>query len=383
MSLFFDERVKEQKVDDRAKDKNIVFTFPWIFSFPIQNDGQWMTEGLIAESYMTTSYKMATIHWNVSLTDGYNYILVSNQNSQEYLKDGDCFISYTLFYDSQMRFEFFSSTRIQMEEYRENFRTPEGYMTRFIEGMNNNKFKKCVISVELHLPMKYFCQASFKRSYTDFDDNQISDKFPMDYENDFRFEFLRNGDYTFECLDGIVPAHRNILFSSSSTMKKQLSSPFHHTFGTVMFTVDVIKPIIIFLHSHCFKLPESFNFDYIFRLLKAIEFFEPVQKWDMITKIGEILGEKFVKENHDLNSLLLWLSFNCKCKKYGLGLSNMICSLIANEHYFKWLRMFPETARNADNHLYRETFGQMQLDRIFAYIDQIFGESFFTNIILQ
>uniref|UniRef100_A0AC34FG91 Uncharacterized protein n=1 Tax=Panagrolaimus sp. ES5 TaxID=591445 RepID=A0AC34FG91_9BILA len=206
-----------------------------------------------------------------------------------------CYISYTLFYDSEMRFEYFSSTRIKIEEYEtdEKFQTPDGYMARFIEAANNKKFSKCVIFIELHLPLKYFYQPYFKRIYTY--QSGIIDKFPDDYENDFRFEFLTNGDYTFECLDGTVLAQRIALFTSSDTMEKQLSSPRHYPVGIVKYTVDVVKPIMIFFHSHYLKLPESFDLEYIDRLLHAIEFFKSYRKLDMIKKVEEVLCEKFAK----------------------------------------------------------------------------------------
>uniref|UniRef100_A0AC34FVB4 BTB domain-containing protein n=1 Tax=Panagrolaimus sp. ES5 TaxID=591445 RepID=A0AC34FVB4_9BILA len=384
MSLYIAERVKEQKADDQESDKNIVFTCPWILNFPLQNDGQWMDRDSAAEAPMTTSYQMATIHWNICLKNEYNAIVINNENFEEYLKNGSCYISYTLFYDAQMRFEYFSSTRIKMEEhgYREDFCTPDGYMTRFIEAANNKKFSKCVIFVELHLPTKYFYQPPLKRKIFSYGE-EISDILPNDFENDFRFDYFKKGDYLFECLDGTVPAHRNMLFTSSATMKKQLRLPRHHSVGIVKYTVAVVKPIIIFFHSHVFKLPESFTLDYIGRLLNAIEFFQPFQKSDMIIKVKEVLGEKFVKEKHDFDSLLHWLSFANKYRNYQFGLFHMVGSLIANEYYYKLQRTFPQNARNADNPLYHQTFGEIEADSFFEYIDCIFAESFVTNVILQ
>uniref|UniRef100_A0AC34F6L6 MATH domain-containing protein n=1 Tax=Panagrolaimus sp. ES5 TaxID=591445 RepID=A0AC34F6L6_9BILA len=383
MSLYIQDRVKEYGADDRSSDKNVVFTYPWIFNFPLQHDGQWMDRDSAAEALMTTSYKMGTTHWNICLKNEYNAIEVRNAFGEVW--DGSCFLSYTLYYDAEMRFEFFSSTRIKMDGngFMEDFCTPDGYMARFIEAANNKKFSKCVISVELHLPIKYFFQPYFKREFH-VTEEKITDNFPDNYENDFRFEFLKKGDYTFECLDGTVLAYRDILFLSSETMKKQLIRRHHYPVGIVKYTVDVIQPIITFFHSLCFKLPDSFNFDYILRLLSAIEFFKPVQKWDMIRKVKEVLGEKFVKENHDFNSLLDWLSFANKCKaSYRFRLSKMIISVIANKYYFKWQRTFPETARNADNQLYHQIFGENEVDSFFQYIDYIFAKSFVTNVILQ
>uniref|UniRef100_A0AC34FHF0 MATH domain-containing protein n=1 Tax=Panagrolaimus sp. ES5 TaxID=591445 RepID=A0AC34FHF0_9BILA len=194
MSLFLQERIKEQESDDRTSDKNIVFTFPWIFNFPFQDPNEENDEDAAAEISFTTSYKMGTTHWKICFSNEYHAIYVSNSMAEEW--NGRCYISYTLYYDAEMRFEFFSSTRVKMEEeyggYRKNLCTPDGYMTRFIDGMNKKKFSKCVIFVEMHLPLKYFLQPSFKRELYE-QKSEISDILPDDYENDFRFEFLKNG----------------------------------------------------------------------------------------------------------------------------------------------------------------------------------------------
>uniref|UniRef100_A0AC34G9W2 Uncharacterized protein n=1 Tax=Panagrolaimus sp. ES5 TaxID=591445 RepID=A0AC34G9W2_9BILA len=193
MSLYFADRVKEQKADDRGSDKNIVFTKPWIINFPIQNQNpdEMHNEEAAAETSFKTSYKMASTSWNIWLKNDFTAIIIRDACYHKW--KGDCFISYTLYYDNEMRFEYFSSTRIQMDEiFTEygygKFQTPEGYMTRFIGGMNKKKFSKCVIFVELHLPTKYFLQPSLKTSYG----AELSDKLPDDYETDFRFEFLKN-----------------------------------------------------------------------------------------------------------------------------------------------------------------------------------------------
>uniref|UniRef100_A0AC34EZC3 Uncharacterized protein n=1 Tax=Panagrolaimus sp. ES5 TaxID=591445 RepID=A0AC34EZC3_9BILA len=327
MSLFCVERVDEQIIDDRGTDKNVVFTFPFISNFPIQHH--------LINNCFATSYKMATTYWNVNIRTGFTSIVVKNAADEKW--DGICFISYTLYYDDEMRFEFFSSSKIQMTESLDKFgfQTPDGYMSKFVEGLNNKKFSKCVIFIELHLPAKYFYQPWFKRERFFENEIDISYQIPDDYENDYRFQFMKTGDYAFECLDGTVLAYRVILFSSSSTMRKQLLSPFHYPVGTVLYTVDVIKPIINYFHSLCFKLPESFTFEYANRLFHAINFFEPIRKNSMLKKVQETLCQKFA------------------------------------------------AARNADNQLYHQLFGEMNVDDIFEIIDYIFKKSFFTNIILQ
>uniref|UniRef100_A0AC34GWF0 Uncharacterized protein n=1 Tax=Panagrolaimus sp. ES5 TaxID=591445 RepID=A0AC34GWF0_9BILA len=391
MSLYFAERVKEQ-IDDCTPDNDIIFTFPWIFN---SNSLAAIPTGSSIGRVFATSYKMATSSWLIYLNFNYDALIINNLFGEEW--NGICFLSYTLYYDDEMRYEFFSSTQIQMEETEDEhesitkFQTPEGYMAKFIEGMKNKKFSKCVVSIELDLPAINFYEPSFKKRSIK---SNISDEYPVDYENDFRFEFLKNGDYTFECLDGTLKAYRDMLFSLSKTMKKQLSSPRHYPVGIVKYTVAVIKPIITYFHSLCFKLPDSYDFDYIESLLNAIEFFEPLGKRDMIRKVHELVCQKFAKESHDFSSLLLWLSFSLRCKHFWNGLTKMVYYLIANEHYFKWQKTFPENARNMQNPLYRQLFeradiadnlqrhpifGQVRIDDVFIII---FANSFLTNIIM-
>uniref|UniRef100_A0AC34FPE5 Uncharacterized protein n=1 Tax=Panagrolaimus sp. ES5 TaxID=591445 RepID=A0AC34FPE5_9BILA len=399
MSLYINERVKEQEADDRKSEKNIVFTFPWILNTSFQGQDEH-----IEDTVFSTNYKMASFRWNVLLIYGLddNYVSIKNRDIDG--MNGDCFISYNLYYDFEMRFEYFSSTRIQMNKalYGGEFETPDGYMSKFIEAAKNNKFSKCAIFIELHLPTKYFYQPCFKMELREIE-NEIFDEFSDDFENDFGLEFMKNGDYIFECLDGIVRAQRIALFLSSATMKKQLRPPRHYPVGTVLYTVAVIEPIIIFFHSHVFKLSDSFDLDYIQELLRAIVFFEPFpnpkRTYEMMTKVDKALCQKFAKDTHDFNSLLLWLSFSCNFNFFE-SLTIMICNLIANEYYFKWQETFPETARNMENPLYRQLFehaetvrnenNQFRLnerpslaERIFESIHYKFVSSRFTNIILQ
>uniref|UniRef100_A0AC34FSX4 Uncharacterized protein n=1 Tax=Panagrolaimus sp. ES5 TaxID=591445 RepID=A0AC34FSX4_9BILA len=105
MSLYFAERVKEQESDDRASDKNVVFTFPWIIDFSIDNEDVINNEEeAAAETSFATSYKMASTYWKASLRNDYTNIVVKNIAHENW--DGICFISYTLYYDDEMRFEF-------------------------------------------------------------------------------------------------------------------------------------------------------------------------------------------------------------------------------------------------------------------------------------
>ena len=58
--------------------------------------------------------------------------------------------------------------------------------------------------------------------------------------------------------------------------------------------IDVVKPIIWFLHSQCFELPENYDLDYIKRLLNAISFFDPICVRQLYDIINPSLCHKFV-----------------------------------------------------------------------------------------
>uniref|UniRef100_A0AC34FFQ8 BTB domain-containing protein n=1 Tax=Panagrolaimus sp. ES5 TaxID=591445 RepID=A0AC34FFQ8_9BILA len=352
MSLYFADRVKEQKADDRTSETNIVFTFPWILNIPLQRPNDEEYEEM-EQTFFSTSYKMTSSPWNVSFVQHYNRNYISLYNIDRDRWTGIFYISYTLYYDAEMRFEYFSSTKIQMEKIflqdGIDYHTPDGSMAKFIESMYNNRFSKCVIFIELHLPTKQFYQPSFKRERIK---NEIFDEFSDDFENNFGLEFMKNGDYTFECLDGIVRAQRVVLFSTSETMKRQLRPPCHYPVGIVKYTVDVVKTIMILFHSHVLKLPESYDLEYIDRLLHAFDFFEhpnPKRKCEMITKVHESLCQKFAKARNMHNPL------------------------------YRQLFEQASTVRNADNH----QNGRSLVDEIFKCIEEIFKDSFFTNVILQ
>lgn len=101
MSLFLQERIKEQTTDDRATDKNVVFTFPWIIDFPFQVE---QDEDLVIANYFTITYKMAATQFLACLKNNCDGIIVSNSMGEVW--NGSCFVSYSLYYDSEMRLEF-------------------------------------------------------------------------------------------------------------------------------------------------------------------------------------------------------------------------------------------------------------------------------------
>lgn len=100
MSLYFAERVKEQ-IDDCTPDNDIIFTFPWIFN---SNSLAAIPTGSSIGRVFATSYKMATSSWLIYLNFNYDALIINNLFGEEW--NGICFLSYTLYYDDEMRYEF-------------------------------------------------------------------------------------------------------------------------------------------------------------------------------------------------------------------------------------------------------------------------------------
>uniref|UniRef100_A0AC34FLY3 Uncharacterized protein n=1 Tax=Panagrolaimus sp. ES5 TaxID=591445 RepID=A0AC34FLY3_9BILA len=291
MSLYFADRV-EECVEDRKNDK-IVFTFPWMYAL---NGPVNMDEGSSVGDSITTSYKMARTRWDVYFRDSNETIVLQNASLDGW--NGRCFISYTVYYDTEMRFVLYSSTRVEMIATFITFHTPEGFMSRFVEAMEKRNLSKIVLFIEFHLPLKNFYQPSSEReSLWDDEKEKEYDEIPNNFENDARLEFMNKSDYTFECLDGTVAAQQVILFTSSATMRKQLLSHSQNE-GIVKYTVAVVKPIIVFFHSLWFKLPETYDLEYANQILSAMEFFVPFRKDVLREKLSKSICHQFAKAKY-------------------------------------------------------------------------------------
>uniref|UniRef100_A0AC35GG26 Uncharacterized protein n=1 Tax=Panagrolaimus sp. PS1159 TaxID=55785 RepID=A0AC35GG26_9BILA len=101
-----------------------------------------------------------------------------------------CFVSYKLFYDNDMRFEFYSSktvSAVRSPQDNGSFFTPDGFMEKFRNAKAEKRIKKIVVFVEIVIPTKFF--------YTPFkhlsSSKQLCDKYPTNMEEDFRFAFLK------------------------------------------------------------------------------------------------------------------------------------------------------------------------------------------------
>uniref|UniRef100_A0A914QBW1 BTB domain-containing protein n=1 Tax=Panagrolaimus davidi TaxID=227884 RepID=A0A914QBW1_9BILA len=196
-------------------------------------------------------------------------------------------------------------------------------------------------------------------------------------------------DYSIKCSDGYsMPAVGMVLNFSSEFMRKHLKESKENEF-ICEHKIDVIKPIIIYLHSLCFRMPKSFDIDFVDRLLDAIDFFDPEQRDEIEKVIEESLCNKFVEEPSNFDSILQW--FKISLKHELTVLLRMISTLIANKYYFQWDQTFH--LNTYENPLFIDIFGPeghilieepgSLIRRTCRSIIFIFRNSFFTKTVLN
>jgi hypothetical protein len=207
-------------------------------------------------------------------------------------------------------------------------------------------------------------------------------EYPAHIEEDFRFDFINNGDYIIKCSDGDIKANRQALYISSLFFHNHLPSSHSKEF-TVRNSVDAVKPIIWYFHSLCFEMPETYELDYVKRIMDAIEFFHPVSKVDLMHGVHRSLCQKLVNEPSPSFDMVLQMA-SVATKHRFQELKNMSCSLLANEFYGKFKAAFPHGEQNITDPRYRDIFmtqyfiGQTPFD----FVEKIYRTGFRTNIIL-
>uniref|UniRef100_A0A914PBU6 BTB domain-containing protein n=1 Tax=Panagrolaimus davidi TaxID=227884 RepID=A0A914PBU6_9BILA len=303
----------EQKADDALMDK-IIFTYRWNLTPPSRDDDDDEDDDDEHEfdkmERMITSYNVTTMKWQLHLIN--DHLNVRYQGSL--VTNGICNVSYKLFCDNNMEIELYSSpvTSVVSTGQRSNiiFFTPDGFMDELKDACKtgavepNTMPSKIVIIIALLLPTKIF--------FRPFDlplhplNKKICEKYPIDLEKDFRFEFLNDSDFSIKCPDGTVPALKMVLNVSSKFMHNHFKESKENEF-VCEHRIDVVKPIIIYLHSLCFQMPKTYDLDFVDRLLKAIDFFDHVNNRQIFQSIELSLCQKFVEEVPDFEPILQWL----------------------------------------------------------------------------
>uniref|UniRef100_A0A914QR81 Uncharacterized protein n=1 Tax=Panagrolaimus davidi TaxID=227884 RepID=A0A914QR81_9BILA len=196
MSLYFEERIIEQKENDPSNDK-ITFIHPWILTtIPWHNqDG---TVDFYSSKIITTCYNANVVTWDLICEKiGRNQMTINAIPFTSLLWNPICNISYSLFYDSDMRFELYSSPKISAipSKYSPQknitiFKTPDGFLTRFYDALQNGRVLKAVIFFEFTTS-----ESIFNRPFEHplhFFNKKMCEEYPKDMENDFRFEFMKD-----------------------------------------------------------------------------------------------------------------------------------------------------------------------------------------------
>uniref|UniRef100_A0AC35GM03 BTB domain-containing protein n=1 Tax=Panagrolaimus sp. PS1159 TaxID=55785 RepID=A0AC35GM03_9BILA len=166
------------------------------------------------------------------------------------------------------------------------FNAPDGFMARFDDEYQKGIVAKIVVFVEIIIPAKIF--------YRPFDlpSHPLNKKKCAEYPENFEKDF---SDYLIKCSDGYsMPSLKMVLNVSSKFMRDHFKESKENEFFCE-HKIDVVKPVILYLHSLCFKIPKSFDIDYAQRLLKAIDFFEPEHKSGIRKSIHKSLCQKFAE----------------------------------------------------------------------------------------
>ena len=120
------------------------------------------------------------------------------------------------------------------------------------------------------------------------------------------YSFCR--DFLIKCPDESIQASRQSLYISSHYFRNLLPTFQSHELA-VRHSIDVVKPIIYYLHSLCFETPKFEDIGYIRRLITAICFFLPVNKNDIMVIIQRSLCQKLVDVRYHIRYIILLLIF--------------------------------------------------------------------------
>uniref|UniRef100_A0AC34F1A6 BTB domain-containing protein n=1 Tax=Panagrolaimus sp. ES5 TaxID=591445 RepID=A0AC34F1A6_9BILA len=398
-ALYFVEALEERALEPIPE--NISFTFGWVFSVPNAD-----ADTRMIQTSFGTNFKAGACEWNVqlrlrqspfSLTGlGHHrrrphhsmsqaHIMVETARNTKIL-GGSCLIAYTVYHDDDMRLELHSSPKVAavassgMITDGLRFRTPSGqYIEKLVAAFKKNEGKKIVVYIEMILPSRYFLRHFEETSV--FAHRRLHG-YPSDIEEDFRFDFSRNGDYIIKCPDGDLKASRQALFLSSFFFRNYLPSS-HSKEIVVRHCIDAVKPIIWYFHSLCFEMPATYDFEFVRRIIDAMEFFHPISKLELMNAVHRSLCQKLADEESPKFDTVLQMASIASRHRFQ-ELKNMACALLANEFYGKFKATFPHGEQNIANPQYRDLFmtqhfiGQTPFD----YVEKIYRSGFRTNIIM-
>uniref|UniRef100_A0A914P9T5 Uncharacterized protein n=1 Tax=Panagrolaimus davidi TaxID=227884 RepID=A0A914P9T5_9BILA len=157
-----------------------------------------------------------------------------------------------------------------------------------------------------------------------------------------------------------------VLNVSSKFMKKHFKESKENEL-IVEHKIDVVKHVILYLHSLCFKMPKFYDLDFADRLLKAIDSFEPEHRSSIKDSIHKSLCQKFAAEKpSNFISILHWLR------------------LSIHHRFYILLDMTRENPLFCDIFGFENYFGLGSLSHLTFYsISRDFVDSLFTNVILN
>uniref|UniRef100_A0A914QS18 BTB domain-containing protein n=1 Tax=Panagrolaimus davidi TaxID=227884 RepID=A0A914QS18_9BILA len=372
--------------------QKINFIYPWILPppSPLRSDEDNNDKPIFNKGRrIITSYNVTAIEWELYFTNDRLMVFTST----DFFCNPICNVSYKIF--SHMDVELYSSpvtSALSLDPVPQigantMFGTPDGFMDELKGVCKTTAVGKVVIVVELLLPLKIF--------FRPFDhplhplNKEICAKYPENMQKDFTFEFLNDSDFSIKCPnDYSIPASKMLLNLTSKFMRKHFKKSKENEL-VVEHKIDVVKPIIYYLHSACFEIPKSYDLDFADRILKAIDFFVPVQERQIMQTIELSFCQKFCNNCPDFDSILQWIRVTFDHRLHHFR--DMINAIIANNFYQKWIETFPENARNPSNRLFYKIFGfqsrgfvcelehNQHISQMFDIIESTFTGSLLTN----
>jgi hypothetical protein len=260
-------------------------------------------------------------------------------------------------------------------------------MEYFFFFLFNKDSSKIAICFEVLLPIASFLHPPLDGSR--FSSPPIPDPYPQNFEDDVLFDFMKKGDCKMICSDGSLKAEQRQIYLTSQFFREQMKNTREKEYY-VDYSMDVMKPILIYLHSLCFEMPNVYDLEYAEQLLDAITFFEPIYFNGLELFIQKSLCNKFCTEVHSFESLLKWAEFvshhstNPLANDDGFGftlydLYKMIAALFANKYYLELHHRLERAERDMENPQFWNYVRQRALPRI----EKTHEYGFLTNVIID
>ncbi|KAH7728929.1 hypothetical protein AAVH_03302 [Aphelenchoides avenae] len=177
----------------------------------------------------------------------------------------------------------------------------------------------------------------------------LPDALPENAAMDRRFRTLALcSDYTIRCNGGSVTASSLVLLLRSAYFKRLLLHPssadsqaHSHYLG---YPVDVVSPLVTYLHTDTFGLEPTVPLRSVQEMLKLIDELEPVEMRKLKNGIAAYVHRQFETNNSNVHDLALIAAIALQLPFERLAICAL--KLIANDHYIAFKEQYNAEAAN-------------------------------------